>query len=232
MGTWVGSGRYLEEIFQHRGRYAAVALSLRRRGRVQRARLRTAEREGFIDSRERPDTAPPDPTPVVGHGPFPPEAAVLAGLDPAEERGGSSHPPRGDAVIGLGASQRERAGRGRAGTAPQHDAIYFTASRQELEHTAARRGDPAASTRRPRVCADRRTSFRWTGEVKTRLEGPSTVRRALTRLRRDTRPSSPVHLLNGWRSSRGQPRHRLNRLDRKLRRARAGVRNIRARRPC
>ena len=91
------------------------------------------------------------------------------------------------------------------------DAIYFTASRQELEHTAARRGDPAASTRRPRVCADRRTSFRWTDEVKTRLEGPSTVRRALTRLRRDTRPSSPVHLLNGWRSSRGQPR--LNRLD-------------------
>ena len=125
MGTWVGSGPYLEEIFQHRGRYAAVALSLRRRGRVQRARLRTAEREGFIDSRERPDTAPPDPTPVVGHGPFPPEAAVLAGLDPAEERGGSSHPPRGDAVIGLGASQRERAGRGRAGTAPQHERHLF-----------------------------------------------------------------------------------------------------------
>jgi hypothetical protein len=125
MSTWAGSGSYLEEIFQHRGRYAAVALSLRRRGRVQRARLRTAEREGFIDSRERPDTAPPDPTPVVGHGPFPPDAAVLAGLDPAEERGGPSHPPRGDAVIGLGASQRERAGRGHAGTAPQHGRHLF-----------------------------------------------------------------------------------------------------------
>ena len=90
---------------------------MRRRRRVHGARLCTSERERAVDP-ERPGTAPP--ASPVGHRPNAPPPAVLAVVDPAEDRGWTSDAPRGDGVMAVGATERESAGRGGARSALQH----------------------------------------------------------------------------------------------------------------
>ena len=112
-----GQGSHLQEVVEDRRGHASVALFMRRRRRVHGARLCTSERERAVDP-ERPGTAPPGSP--VGHRPRAPPPAVLAVVDPAEDRGWTSDAPRGDGVMAIGATERESAGRGGARSALQH----------------------------------------------------------------------------------------------------------------
>ena len=110
-------GSHLQEVVEDRRGHASVALFMRRRRRVHGARLCTSERERAVDP-ERPGTAPPGSP--IGHRPRAPPPAVLAVVDPAEDRGWTSDAPRGDGVMAIGATERESAGRGGARSALQH----------------------------------------------------------------------------------------------------------------
>jgi len=119
-----GQGSHLQEVVEDRRGHASVALFMRRRRRVHGARLCTSERERAVDP-ERPGTAPPGSP--VGHRPLAPPPAVLAVVDPAEDRGWTSDAPRGDGVMAIGATERESAGRGGARSALQRRRHSFEA---------------------------------------------------------------------------------------------------------